>query len=127
MVSVSVALPPALSVAEDGETEHVNPDGSPEHVAELKSTVPLKPFTETTEKESVPELEELASVTYGFTDDRMKPGVADTLPSKFPTLTDPRPVVRSYPVPALYASCPLISSTPNGSPPDPVQSGLAGP
>jgi hypothetical protein len=108
-----IVLPEAMVVA--AGNVHVNP--VMEHDDELKSTAPLKPSSDVITSGIAPELVALASVTFGFGDHTVRPGaVGQSLVSSF-TFTEPRPVAKSYPVPALKARSPLLFvSTPYVSP-----------
>lgn len=94
-----------LRVAELGLTLHVAPVGKPLQVEELKLTVPLKPSTELTFTVSVPELPALDILTAGLVADIAQFGPQAF--ARFAAFTLPRPVARSYPMPALYPGDPF--------------------
>ena len=98
---VAVTVAPAARLVDDGvKVPQLKLLGKFEHVT-VPVIDPLKPFCEMIENESEPELLVLARVTNGSADERRKLGAVGHLLTRLPTFTEPRPVARSYPVPAL--------------------------
>jgi hypothetical protein len=100
VVIVTVVLP--LPVTEGGVKLQELSVGRLEHE---NVTVPLKPFVAFTERDVVPMPPGLAMVIEEALNARLKFGEVESAPQLFTKLaasTDPKPVAKSYPGPALY-------------------------